>query len=125
LALYVKTQDQLPYHQFGNLIIKLGNLSALDTNGLPAELSQGVQFVVRSEECFIPMEGLTDPETERANLTKELEYTRGFMLSVSNKLSNEKFVANAKADVVERERQKLSDAEGKLKALEQALASLV
>jgi len=124
LALFVKTQDQEPYHLFGNLIIKLGNLSAFSTVGLPQDISQGVQFIVKSEECFIPLEGLTDPETERANLTKELEYTKGFMLSVTNKLSNEKFVANAKADVVDRERQKLADAEGKLRAIEQALASL-
>nr|GFD08879.1 hypothetical protein [Tanacetum cinerariifolium] len=57
-------------------------------------------------------------------LEKELEYAQGFRDSVNKKLSNEKFVANAKPDVLERERQKLADTEGKIAALEQALGAL-
>ena len=48
----------------------------------------------------------------------------GFKKSVEAKLANEKFVQNAKADLVERERQKLSDAENKIKSLKEILARL-
>jgi len=65
-----------------------------------------------------------DAAAERARVEKELEYAIGFRDSVNKKLSNEKFVANAKPDVLERERQKLADAEGKITALEQALKAL-
>jgi valyl-tRNA synthetase len=124
LALLVKTADTSAYQQFGGLISKLGNLNELGINAESAEAIQGVQFVVKGDECLIPMEGLIDVEAEREALTKELNYTIGFRDSVKAKLSNEKFVANAKADVVERERQKLADAEAKINALEQSLVSL-
>ena len=121
LSLFVVTQVPAVYERFGGLISKLGNLSSLTLEGssLP-----GAKVVVRGDELLIPMEGLTDPEEERQTLTKELEYTRGFAESVQKKLANEKFVANAKGDIVERERQKLADAEAKIKALEQSLAQL-
>jgi valyl-tRNA synthetase len=65
-----------------------------------------------------------DAAAERARVEKELEYAIGFRDSVNKKLGNEKFVANAKPDVLERERQKLADAESKIAALEQALGAL-
>lgn len=55
---------------------------------------------------------------------KELVYLEGFKKSVEAKLANEKFVQHAKADLVERERQKLSDAENKIKSLKELLARL-
>ena len=61
---------------------------------------------------------------ERTRLEKELEYAQGFRDSVQRKLGNEKFAQNAKPDVLERERQKLADAETKITALEQSLKTL-
>lgn len=55
---------------------------------------------------------------------KELEYQKGFLASVEKKLSNEKFVANAKPEVIEIERKKKADAETKIKALEESLKNL-
>ena len=72
----------------------------------------------------MPLDAQVDPAAERTRLEKELAYTIGFRDSVQKKLSNEKFVANAKPDVLERERQKLADAETKIAALEQALRAL-
>ena len=63
-------------------------------------------------------------EEEKANLKKELEYTQGFLASVMKKLSNERFVAGAPAQVIEMERKKQADAEAKIKALEESLAKL-
>jgi valyl-tRNA synthetase len=59
-----------------------------------------------------------------AELQKELDYFNGFLLSVDKKLSNEKFVQNAKPEVIALERKKKSDAEAKIKAIEESLSLL-
>ena len=65
-----------------------------------------------------------DKELQKEQLTKDLEYQKGFLLSVEKKLSNERFVQNAKPEVVEVEKKKKADAEAKIKAIEESLASL-
>ena len=57
-------------------------------------------------------------------LEAELKYMQGFLKSINGKLSNEKFVANAPAAVVEGERKKKADAESKIKTLEDGIAHL-
>ncbi|HSY76013.1 MAG TPA: hypothetical protein VK890_04105, partial [Bacteroidia bacterium] len=57
-------------------------------------------------------------------LVKELEYHKGFLKSVAIKLSNQKFVANAKPEIVQNEMNKKADAEAKIAAIEKQLASL-
>jgi valyl-tRNA synthetase len=65
-----------------------------------------------------------DVEEELKKLTEELQYTKGFLNGVMKKLSNERFVNNAPANVVELERKKQADAEDKVKALEERIAAL-
>ena len=63
-------------------------------------------------------------EAEIAKLTEELNYTKGFLKSVQVKLSNEKFVANAKPEIIENERKKEADALAKIATIEQSIAGL-
>ena len=122
VALAVKTDDPAALATYSPLVRKLANLSDLTfTDEAPAG---AVSFVQGGSEFFVPLDAQVDPAAERARLEKELAYTIGFRDSVQKKLSNEKFVANAKPDVLERERQKLADAEAKIAALEQALRAL-
>ena len=122
VALAVKTDDQAPVQAYAALISKLANLS--DLSFTPEAPAGAVSFVQGGSEFFIPLDIQVDVAAERARLEKELGYAIGFRDSVQKKLSNEKFVANAKPDVLERERQKLADAEAKIAALEQALKAL-
>ena len=69
------------------------------------------------DELFIPFEEAIDEAAEQKNVEEEIAYLKGFLNSVDAKLSNEKFVANAKPDVIEKERQKKADAEEKIKKL--------
>ncbi|QKG52184.1 valine--tRNA ligase [Hymenobacter sp. BRD67] len=122
LTLAVKTDDQAAILAYEPLVRKLANLSDLS---FAQEAPAGaVSFVQGSSEFFVPLDMQVDAVAERARLEKELGYATGFRDSVSKKLSNEKFVANAKPDVLERERQKLADAEAKIATLEQALKAL-
>ena len=65
-----------------------------------------------------------DKEAEKDRLAKELEYTKGFLESVMKKLSNEKFVANAKPEVIDIERKKQQDAETKIRVIEEQIKNL-
>ncbi|TGE04183.1 valine--tRNA ligase [Hymenobacter fodinae] len=122
LTLAAKTDDAELLQTYDGIIRKLAALTKIST--VEAAPAASVAFVSGGAEFFVPLEGQIDLGVEKERLTKELEYTQGFRESVLKKLSNEKFVANAKADLVERERQKLADAESKIAALEQSLAVL-
>jgi len=80
--------------------------------------------VVEGNEVYIPLEGLIDLEKERERIRKEMEKTRGFLNSVEKKLSNEKFIKNAPGEVVEKEKNKKSDALHKIEKLEALLDDL-
>ncbi len=122
VALAVKTETPAEVQTYAGLIRKLANLS--DLSFVEAAPASAVGFVQGSTEFFVPLEIAVDPAAERARVAKELEYVVGFRDSVNKKLGNEKFVANAKPEVLEKERQKLADAEAKIAALEQALGAL-
>ncbi|WP_324679515.1 valine--tRNA ligase [Hymenobacter sp. GOD-10R] len=122
LVVAAKTDEQELLAAYVSIIKKLANVSELSF--VHEALTGAVSFVQGASEFFIPLEGHIDLAAERARIEKEIEYNRGFLESVLKKLSNEKFVQNAKPDVIERERQKQADAEAKIAALEQSLASL-
>jgi valyl-tRNA synthetase len=108
--------------RFRPVIQKLANVSAIaEVND---SVPQSTSFLVKSVEYFIPMEGKVDAASERESLLKDLEYQKGFLASVDKKLSNEKFVSGAPAQVVDNEKKKKADAEAKIKALEESLARL-
>jgi valyl-tRNA synthetase len=111
-----------PDPSFDSVIQKLSGISAISyVNEKPAG-AQG--FLVKSNEYFVPLTSNANPEEEKARLTKDLEYNKGFLQSVQKKLANDKFVANAKPELIDLERRKLSDAESKIKAIEEQLANL-
>ena len=122
LSLSVKTQEQSVLNPFRDLIKKLANVSAFDY--VESNPEGTINFVIGGSEFFIPMEGTVDMAAERERLEKELEYTKGFLSAVDKKLSNERFVKGAPAQVLEKEWQKKADAEGKIKALEQSIAAI-
>ena len=85
---------------------------------------QSKGFIVDGIEYFIPLDETIDLVAEKEKLEKELKYTQGFVVGVSKKLSNERFVSNAPEQVVAIEKKKLADAEAKIKALHQQIAEL-
>ncbi|QDH79688.1 valine--tRNA ligase [Echinicola soli] len=120
--LTINTQNQELYTSFEAILKKLANLNKVDFAG---KVEGALSFVVKSDEFFIPLSEQIDVEAEKDNIQKELEYTKGFLNSVTKKLSNERFVNNAPAQVVENEKKKQADAEAKIKALEESLSKLV
>ncbi len=107
---------------FDSVITKLGNISSLEY--ITEKIDGSLTFRTKSNEYFIPISGNIDVEVEIAKLTTELVYAQGFLNSVRIKLSNEKFVANAKPEIIENERKKEADALANIATIEQSLASL-
>ncbi|GAB3825261.1 valine--tRNA ligase [Hymenobacter jeollabukensis] len=122
LTLAAKTDDAQLLQDYEGILRKLAGLTEISV--VDAAPAAAVGFVSGGAEFFVPMEGQIDLGAEKERLSKELEYAQGFRESVLKKLANEKFVQNAKPELVDKERQKLADAEAKISALEQSLAAL-
>ena len=108
--------------EFDSVIMKLCNVSSV--NYVTENPQDAFGFLVKAVEFFIPVTDNIDTEAELKKLEEELKYAQGFLKSVEAKLSNEKFVNGAPATVVDKERKKKSDAEAKIKVLEQQIAAL-
>ncbi len=122
LSLYLKAEKENVSTLFHDVIIKLSNLDKFELTG--AKVENSVSFIVKQFEFFVPLEGSINKEEEKERLTKEIEYNKGFLKSVQIKLSNENFVAKAKPELIALERKKASDAEAKIKTLQEQLTSL-
>lgn len=110
--------------QFDNeaVIKKLANVSEIHFSEKTDKPS--FTFLVGSTEVSIPLSENLDLGEEKIKTEEELKYLKGFLISVDKKLSNEKFVANAKPEVVDVERKKQKDAQDKIAILEEKLKSL-
>jgi len=103
-------------------VMKLGGLSVIGKTSEEPENS--LSFLVGPDKFFLESPNQIDEKEEKSRLEKDLEYNKGFLESVMKKLSNEKFVANAKGDVIENERRKAEDAQEKIRLIEERLASI-
>ena len=93
-----------------------------DEDYVPPQGTPGA--VTEAGELFMPMEGLIDVAAEKARLNKEIEKIGKEVIKCENKLGNEKFVANAKPEVVSVERGRLEEWKGKLAQVEKMCADL-
>ena len=122
IELIVVDKDGSVNKEFDAVIMKLCNVSSV--NYVTETPQDAFGFLVKATEYFIPVTDNIDTEAEIKKLEEELAYAQGFLRSVEAKLSNEKFVNGAPAAVVDKERKKKSDAEAKIKVIEQQLATL-
>jgi valyl-tRNA synthetase len=107
---------------YDDIIIKLCNLSSFEY--VTAKVDNAFSFNVSHAEFYIPLTQDLDVDAEKERIAKELEYNKGFLKSVQVKLANERFVQNAKPEILENEKKKQADAEAKIKALEEQLKML-
>jgi valyl-tRNA synthetase len=109
-------------HELLPVVAKLCNVSEIK---FVSEKQEGAtSFLVGTTEYFIPLAGKIDVEGELAKIREDIEYNRGFLVNVMKKLENERFINNAPANVLDLERKKKSDAESKIKSLEERMKEL-
>jgi len=112
----------IDYSIYQDSIKKLANVEELTF--VKEKVTGAVSFLAGKDECYVALENNIDVDAEKERITKEIEYLKGFLVSVDKKLSNERFVQNAKPEIVENEKNKKADAEAKIQILVESLNSL-
>ncbi|MDX2048981.1 MAG: class I tRNA ligase family protein, partial [Chitinophagaceae bacterium] len=122
IRLFIQTQQQNIYPPIQSILCKQVNAEHLTfvNEAEPGTISS----VIGKDKFYLLTEQPVNTENQKEELQKELNYLKGFLVSVEKKLGNERFVQNAKPEVIEVERKKKSDAEAKIKAIEESLTNL-
>ena len=125
----IPNKDELTLQVIGNhdsrfdtAVAKMANLSSIEN--LSEKPAVTIGFLVGTTEFIVPMSDKMDVEAELKKMKAEREYYAGFLQSVMKKLGNERFVQNAKPEIVENERKKQADAESKIALLEESIKAL-
>ena len=122
LPLSVKGNSNISYINYEAIITKLANVEAL--NFVNDKVSGAAGFMVTTDEFYLHLNENIDQKAECEKLNKEKEYLHGFLKSVNAKLNNERFMSNAKQDIIDIELKKKADAEAKLNIIEENLKAL-
>lgn len=122
IALFLQTENEERYERITSILARQVNATAITLVKDP--VADCLNLVMGKDRLYLQADMPVDTALQKEQLTKDLEYQKGFLLSVEKKLGNERFVQNAKPEVVEIERKKKADAAAKIKAIEEALAQL-
>jgi valyl-tRNA synthetase len=122
IKLHIQSATPGNYQAIESILAKQINAEQLNYSN--EAVTNTISIVVQTDRFFIETSTELDTASQKEQLQKDLEYQKGFLLSVEKKLSNERFVQNAKPEVVESEQKKKADAEAKIKAIEESLSSL-
>jgi valyl-tRNA synthetase len=122
VKLHILTEQADLYASIETILAKQVNAETISFTSAP--VNNTITVVVQKDKFFIETTTELDVTAQREQLQKDLDYLKGFLSSVEKKLSNEKFVANAKPEVVDIERKKKADAEDKIRVIEESLTSL-
>lgn len=115
LTVFIQTKDKSIYEKFGAIILKIANIHPIQFTEI--DIEGAVTQLIQTDKIYIETGIKINSEAEKNKIQEEMNYYKGFITSIEKKLSNEKFVANAQASVVENERKKLADGQSKLQSL--------
>jgi len=123
IQLWIDTNNRTFYDQTIDILKRQVNAEEINFS---AEAKQGsIALVVETDKLYIVAASASiDKNVQKQEMLKELDYLKGFLVSVEKKLSNEKFVQNAKPEIIANEQKKKADAEAKIRTLEESLQLL-
>ncbi|MCK7553854.1 hypothetical protein MKQ70_02060 [Chitinophaga sedimenti] len=122
MELHFETSNEPAFRRIEQILAKQVNASAITYT--KESVTGAIALVIQKDKCYIKTEVAPDTTAQKEQLLKDLEYNKGFLISVEKKLGNERFVANAKPEIVAIEQKKKADAEDKIKAIEESLKLL-
>ncbi|RBL89206.1 valine--tRNA ligase [Chitinophaga flava] len=122
IVLHIETKHENAFKQIEDTIAK--QVNAKEVHYVQEPVAGCITLVVQKDKFYLGTETVLDTTAQKESLLKDLAYQEGFLKSVENKLANERFVQNAKPEVVEAERRKKADAEAKIQVITESLKSL-
>ena len=122
ITLHIQTENKNAYQTFQSILAK--QVNAKEIVFVNDNVSNTITTVMQKDKFYIESETKVDTASQKTELLKNLEYYKGFLNSVNKKLTNEKFVQNAKPEVVALEQKKKADAEDKIQLIEETLRNL-
>jgi valyl-tRNA synthetase len=120
--LYIVTETPDLYRAVYHILTKQVNANTIAFN--TEAIGHNVSVVIGKDKFFLETAEPIDNSEQKENLLKELKHLEGFLSSVEKKLSNDRFMQNAKPEVIALERKKKADAETKLTVIRESLAQL-
>ncbi len=122
VALFITPANRELYNNICLILQKQVNASAISFT--TEAVAKSLTVVIGKDQFYLQAGRETAPVQQKEDLLKELEYLKGFLVSVEKKLGNERFVQNAKPEVVETEKRKQEDARAKIRLIEESLTEL-
>ncbi|MBK8787734.1 MAG: valine--tRNA ligase [Chitinophagaceae bacterium] len=122
IKLFIETDSKESYSSIQNILSKQVNADEISFTG--EAIANTIVVAVEKDKFYLKTEKELDTATLKDDLLKDLEHQKGFLLSVEKKLSNEKFVQNAKPEVLALEQKKKADAEARIKTIEESLSTI-
>jgi valyl-tRNA synthetase len=122
VRIHVNTEDDSLYRPVSPVLLR--QTGATELSFTNEAIEGAISIVVQTDKLYLEAEQKMDTGAQKEGLQKELDYLKGFLQSVEKKLGNEKFMQNAKPEIVSIERKKQSDTLLRIKVLEESLALL-
>jgi valyl-tRNA synthetase len=122
IKLHIQTEAVADYRSIETILSK--QVNAENISFTSESIGNSIVVAVEKDKFYLETGKELDTATLKTDLLKDLEHQRGFLVSVEKKLSNEKFVANAKPEVLAMEQKKKADAEARIKTIEQSLSTI-
>lgn len=122
VKLYIQSDDRKMYEAVQQILMKQINANSIAFTD--ETLGNTITVVSGKDKFYIQTSHTIDHSEQIAALEKELEYLKGFIISVEKKLNNERFMQNAKPEVIDKEKKKFSDANEKINIIEESLKEL-
>ncbi len=122
IRLHILTENNETYKSIESILLKQVNAESISYTS--TSVANSITVVVQKDKFFIETTTVLDTASQKEQLQKDLDYLKGFLISVEKKLGNERFVQNAKPEVIESERKKKADAEEKIIILQESINNL-
>jgi valyl-tRNA synthetase len=123
IKLWIDTTNKDLYERAGSILSR--QVNAEETGFVKEPVQGSISIVVQTDKLYVEAAAATiDIGQQKDQMQKELDYLKGFLISIDKKLGNERFVQNAKPEIIDVERKKHADASAKIKAIEESLSLL-
>lgn len=122
IELYIQTEQPIAYKKIEAILLK--QVNAIHINYTSEAIPNTILVNIEKDKFFIEADKELNTDAMKEGLLKNLAYENNFLASVIKKLSNEKFVTNAKPEVIALERKKQADAEARISTIEASLKTL-